>query len=76
MGIDDGILAKIRRSGYAGSAAKDTQRQEDEKSSGYSSEDVRRTAYENLSEDKLHAHADASHQEHKSRTGQAPKDNK
>ncbi len=72
MGIDDGIFAKIRRSGYAGTDAAKRQYEDDVKARGYSDQDVRRTEYERLSDEKLHKHAEDSHQAHKAVTGTPP----
>lgn len=71
MPIDNGFMAKLRRSGYAGDGPQATQAAED-KVAGADPMDVLRTRYEQLSEQKLHKIADTSHQDHKSVTGQTP----
>jgi hypothetical protein len=76
MPIDDSLIARIRRSGYAGDAAQDSQKVEDYKVTHYTNEDVMRTHFENLAEEKLHRIADDSHQDHKAVTGQVPNEPK
>ena len=71
MPIDDGLMAKLRRSGWAGDAAKRTQEIEDVKADGYGSQ----MDYHTMNEDKLNQMVDESHARHRDSTGQVPDEN-
>lgn len=65
MPIDDGVMARIRRSGWAGSGPQATQEADDR--IARNPDDYLRTQYENLAEKMLHREADQSAQDHSAR---------